>query len=102
MSQPWENLPDRLAALRRRNLLAQGVRAFFGVRGYAEVETPYAVVAPGEEVHLRAVRAGELYLNTSPEFAMKKLLAGGSGPIFQLARRQARLTLPPCGRYRAG
>jgi elongation factor P--(R)-beta-lysine ligase len=86
MSQPWENLPDRLAALRRRNLLAQGVRAFFGARGYTEVETPYAVAAPGEEVHLRAVRAGDLYLNTSPEFAMKKLLAGGSGPIFQLAR----------------
>jgi elongation factor P--(R)-beta-lysine ligase len=86
MSQPWENLPDRMAALRRRNLLAQGVRAFFGARGYSEVETPYAVVAPGEEVHLRAVQAGDLYLNTSPEFAMKKLLAGGSGPVFQLAR----------------
>ena len=75
-----------MAALRRRNLLAAGVRAFFGARGYAEVETPYAVVAPGEEVHLRAVRAGARYLHTSPEFAMKKLLAGGSGPIFQLAR----------------
>ncbi len=86
MSQPWENLPDRMAALQRRHLLAQGVRAFFGSRGYLEVETPYAVVAPGEEVHLRAVPAGALYLNTSPEFAMKKLLAGGSGPIFQLAR----------------
>ena len=86
MSQPWENLPDRMAALRRRNLLKHAVRAFFGARGYAEVETPYAVVAPGEEVHLRAVQAGDLYLNTSPEFAMKKLLAGGSGPIFQLAR----------------
>jgi lysyl-tRNA synthetase class 2 len=86
MSQPWERLEDRMALLRRRGLLAQGVRAFFTARGYAEVETPYAVVAPGEEVHLRAVQAGGLYLNTSPEFAMKKLLAGGSGPIFQMAR----------------
>ncbi len=51
-----------------------------------EVETPYVVAAPGEEVHLRAVPAGGGWLNTSPEFAMKKLLAGGSGPIFQLAR----------------
>jgi lysyl-tRNA synthetase class 2 len=66
--------------------VAQGIRAFFGARGFAEVETPYAVAAPGEEVHLRAVRAGTKYLHTSPEFAMKKLLAGGSGPIFQLAR----------------
>ncbi len=86
MSQPWENLAGRLHALRRRNLLAQAVRAFFNARGYMEVETPYAVPVPGEEVHLRAVPAGELYLNTSPEFAMKKLLAGGSGPVFQLAR----------------
>jgi lysyl-tRNA synthetase class 2 len=59
------------------------------------VETPYAVAAPGEEVHLRAfgtrhVRpdgtAEQLWLNTSPEFAMKRLLVAGAGPIFQLAR----------------
>ena len=86
MSQPWERLQDRMALLRRRGFLAAGVRAFFTARGYTEVETPYAVAAPGEEVHLRAVRAGDLYLNTSPEFAIKKLLAGGSGPIFQMAR----------------
>jgi len=72
--------------LLRRNRLAQAVRAFFAARGYTEVDTPYAVMAPGEEVHLRARPAGDLWLNTSPEFAMKKLLAGGSGPIFQLAR----------------
>ncbi len=86
MSQAWERLEDRMAALRRRNLLAAGVRAFFGARGFTEVETPYVVAAPGEEVHLRAVPAGGKFLNTSPEFSMKKLLAGGSGPIFQLAR----------------
>ncbi|HQT46204.1 MAG: EF-P lysine aminoacylase GenX, partial [Acidocella sp. 20-63-7] len=87
MSQAWETLGDRLSALRRRNLLAYAVRAFFNARSYCEVETPYAVAAPGEEVHLRAVPAGtRRYLNTSPEFAMKKLLAGGSGPIFQMAR----------------
>jgi len=85
-SQPWQSLADRLSLLRRRQLLGQAVRAFFAARGYMEVETPYAVAAPGEEVHLRAVPAGRKWLNTSPEFAMKKLLAGGSGPIFQLAR----------------
>jgi len=71
------------------------VRAFFLARGYAEVETPYAVPVPGEEVHLRAFRTEQerpdgtiraLWLHTSPEFAMKKLLAGGVGRIFQLAR----------------
>jgi lysyl-tRNA synthetase class 2 len=90
MSQPWH--PDRLAArlpfLRRRALLAAATRAFFTSRGYLEVETPYAVATPGEEVHLHPFRLepSGLYLHTSPEFAMKKLLAGGAGRIFQLAR----------------
>jgi lysyl-tRNA synthetase class 2 len=88
MSQPCRTLPDRLPYLRRRALLTAATRSFFGARGYLEVETPCAVPAPGEEVHLRAFRLepGGLYLHTSPEFAMKKLLAGGAGKIFQLAR----------------
>jgi lysyl-tRNA synthetase class 2 len=86
---------SRFAPLRRRARLAQAVRAFFDARGYLEVETPYVVKVPGEEVHLQTFRTerraptGEreaLFLHTSPEFAMKKLLAEGSGPIFQLAR----------------
>ena len=85
----------RLPFLRRRALLNQAVRAFFLARGYLEVETPYAVRAPGEEVHLSAFRTERiapdgsswpLWLHTSPEFAMKRLLVGGAGPIFQLAR----------------
>ena len=47
-------LADRLPHLRRRALLATATRAFFTARGYTEVETPYAVPTPGEEVHLRA------------------------------------------------
>lgn len=90
-----EDLAARLPFLRRRELLTQGVRAFFAARGYREVETPYAVPVPGEEVHLRAWRTERedpegtrrpLWLHTSPEFAMKRLLAAGAGPIFQLAR----------------
>ncbi len=88
-------LADRLPYLRRRARLAQGVRAFFDARGYLEVETPYAVTVPGEEVHLSAFRTEQvwpdgtrraLWLHTSPEFAMKCLLVGGAGPVFQLAR----------------
>lgn len=96
-SSPWhpERLAARLPYLRRRALLTEATRAFFNGRGYREVETPYAVPTPGEEVFLRPFRteriapSGErtaLFLHTSPEFAMKKLLAGGAGPIFQLAR----------------
>ena len=75
--------------------MTAGTRAFFTGHGYTEVETPFAVAAPGEEVHLRAFRTERedpdgvrkpLWLHTSPEFAMKKLLVAGAGPIFQLAR----------------
>lgn len=81
--------------LRRRALLTQATRAFFAGRGYTEVETAYAVPTPGEEVHLRAWKTRrhrpdgtgtDLWLHTSPEFAMKRLLVAGAGPIFQLAR----------------
>ncbi len=90
-----ERLAARLPFLRRRARLTAATRAFFTGRGYTEVETPYAVPVPGEEVHLRAVRADRhapdgtpipLWLHTSPEFAMKRLLVAGAGPIFQLAR----------------
>ncbi len=98
MSRPvWhpESLAARLPFLRRRALLTQATRAFFTSRGYAEVETPYAVPTPGEEVHLSAFRTERehpdgvrepRWLHTSPEFAMKKLLVAGAGPIFQIAR----------------
>ena len=93
---PWHprSLEARLPFLRRRATLTADTRAFFAARGYMEVETPCAVAAPGEEVHLRALattrhhpdgRAEPLWLRTSPEFAMKRLLVGGAGPIFQLA-----------------
>ena len=94
---PWhpEQLAARMPFLARRGLLTAATRAFFAGRGYLEVETPYAVRAPGEEVHLATFRTervaptGErqpLWLHTSPEFAMKRLLVAGAGPIFQLAR----------------
>jgi elongation factor P--(R)-beta-lysine ligase len=98
MPQPaWhpEALAARLHFLRRRALVTDATRAFFRARGYTEVETPYAVRAPGEEVHLDAFRTERRFtdgtseprwLHTSPEFAMKRLLVAGAGPIFQLAR----------------
>src|SRR5579863_9718242 len=90
-----DSLAARLPFLRRRGLVTAATGGFFIARGYTEVETPYAVPVPGEEVHLRAFRTEReyadgmreaLWLHTSPEFAMKKLLVAGAGPIFQLAR----------------
>lgn len=98
MSPPWH--PERLAArmpfLRRRVRLRAEVAAFLAARGYTEVETPVLQPCPGMEPNLDpfatryAAKLGEearaLFLQFSPEFAMKKLLAGGAGPIFQFAR----------------
>lgn len=92
-----ERLAARLPFLDRRAALVAATRAFFTGRGYREVETPCLVEAPGAEVHIRAfatryeahLGAGigrPLWLRTSPELAIKKLLAGGAGPVFELAR----------------
>ncbi|HEY7929161.1 MAG TPA: EF-P lysine aminoacylase EpmA [Steroidobacteraceae bacterium] len=74
----------------RAQLLAQA-RAFFAERGVLEVDTPllvrHAVTDPQlhcAEVHLPG-RPGSLYLISSPEYAMKRLLAAGSGDIYQMS-----------------
>lgn len=81
--------------LRARKRMNDAVRQFFDGRGFLEVETPIAVVSPGLEPHLEAFetvergpegRSQPLYLHTSPEYAMKRLLGRGTGPIYQLAR----------------
>jgi elongation factor P--(R)-beta-lysine ligase len=97
MPEWWR--PDRLAA-RRENLFARGrilgaVREFFAAEDFIEVQTPALQVSPGLEPHLKAFAtvlhdprdgaAHRRYLHTSPEFAMKKLLAGGMDRIWQLA-----------------
>lgn len=74
---------------RRAQLMAQ-IRQFFTKRQYLEVETPVMVHHGVTDVYLSTIKAlfrNETYwLQTSPEYAMKRLLAAGSGPIFQLAR----------------
>lgn len=83
---------------RARAKMNAALRAFFDAKGFLEVETPALVPSPGMEPHIQAFEAAfvpergmpgrprTLYLHTSPEYAMKRLLADGSGPVFQLAR----------------
>jgi elongation factor P--(R)-beta-lysine ligase len=78
------NLTD-LLQLRQTTLDA--VRRFFRAEGFIEVETPMLVPSPGLEPHLDPFRlTGGAYLPTSPEYAMKKLLAAGSGSLFQISK----------------
>lgn len=62
------------------------MRAFLTARGYQEVETPILGPHATPDRHLESVHAAGGFLHTSPEFAMKRLLAAGSGPIFQIVK----------------
>lgn len=76
--------------LKRRAHVLASIRSFFDKKGYLEVETPYMAKHGVTDVHLLNIKARfreqTYYLQTSPEYHMKRLLAAGSGPIFQLAR----------------
>jgi lysyl-tRNA synthetase class 2 len=76
----------RLDLLRERARVLASVRAFFAERDFLEVETPLLVPGPGLEIHLEAVPAGGGFLITSPEYQMKRLLAGGLERIFQVCK----------------
>ena len=91
----WRPTAD-WATLRLRAELLRRIRAFFAARGVLEVETPLLSAAAITDSHLASFataysgpgpRHGQtLYLHTSPEFPMKRLLAAGSGCIYQIAR----------------
>ncbi len=82
--------------LRERAALLRRAREFFAARAVTEVDTPVVVNAPVSEVHIHSatvrlgadaaagVAAPPLFLHTSPEYAMKRLLAAGSGDIYQI------------------
>ena len=76
--------------LERRSLALACVRDFFAKRSVLEVDTPVVVNAPVTDVHIHSAEVrfpdapGRFYLHTSPEFAMKRLLASGSGDIYQV------------------
>jgi lysyl-tRNA synthetase class 2 len=80
----------RLNVLEKRARLLRATRDYFAATRTLEVETPTLSAAAVTDVHLASVQAQvcgkPAYLHTSPEYAMKRLLAAGSGDIYQIAR----------------
>lgn len=85
---------DRRKLLLTRNRIQAGIRGWLADAGFTEVDTAALQVSPGNEAHLhgfatRAIgndgQARAMYLHTSPEFAMKKLLAAGETRIASFA-----------------
>jgi lysyl-tRNA synthetase class 2 len=77
-----------------RNRIKARIRSWLSDEGFVEIDTGALQVSPGNETHLHAFATElvdtaldrhRLYLNTSPEFAMKKLLAAGEQKIFTFA-----------------
>ncbi|CAK0771247.1 EF-P-lysine lysyltransferase [Gammaproteobacteria bacterium] len=85
-----------LSALRRRAGVLTKIRRFFEYRGVMEVDTPILSVAAATDLQVASfvtcdqgpgARAQQpLYLHTSPEFPMKRLLAAGAGSIYQICK----------------
>ncbi|MDT8445597.1 MAG: EF-P lysine aminoacylase EpmA [bacterium] len=76
-------MPSR--ALKARADLLTRLRHFFAQRGLTEVSTPLLCSYPNLEAHIDPVPAGSnRWLPSSPEYAMKRLLAAGSGSIYQI------------------
>jgi lysyl-tRNA synthetase class 2 len=85
----WEPTAT-LGALRLRARLLDRTREFFAARGVLEVETPILGASTATDPHIDSLRttvdSRSSFLQTSPELFMKRLLASGSGSIYQIAK----------------
>ena len=85
---------DRRPLLLTRNRIQAAIRVYLGAEGFTEVDPAALQVSPGNEAHLHGFATTaigndgvgrQMYLHTSPEFAMKKLLAAGETRIAAFA-----------------
>lgn len=75
-----------IAALQARAKVNQQIRDFFVKRGVLEVETPQMCARAITDPYIQAFEVDKYFLQTSPEYAMKRLLAAGSGAIYQICK----------------
>jgi lysyl-tRNA synthetase class 2 len=80
-----------LSTLELRARLLASVRQYFAEQRVMEVETPVLAAAGVTDVHLASLQTtvaghGRYFLQTSPEYAMKRLLAAGAPDIYQVSR----------------
>jgi lysyl-tRNA synthetase class 2 len=85
MAVQWEPGAS-LANLKARAALLAQVREFMAARGVLEVETPLLCQHGVTDPHLHLFDCGGRHLQSSPEYAMKRLLAAGCGPIYQVCK----------------
>ena len=84
----------KIARLKQRRAIISAMRSFFDGLDYLEVETPILQISPCMDTHIHAFQTQykdvslqskqNLYLHTSPEFGMKKLLSAGLERIYQI------------------
>jgi len=86
MSEANWALARKRRILTERAQIIQDIRNFFINRGYLEVETPHRIPANAPEPHIDPVASAGWALHTSPELAMKRLLAAGYEQLFQICR----------------
>lgn len=89
MSDAWRPSGE-VATLRQRAAMLARVRDHFRSTGALEAETPLLSAAAVSDVHIESASARlcglERHLHTSPEYAMKRLLAAGFGDCYQICR----------------
>ena len=74
------------SALVARQQLYRSIREYFQTRSVLEVETPLLSQAPVADPNISPIQAGQRWLHTSPEYAMKRLLCAGYGDIYQICK----------------
>ena len=94
---PWwvpEVFDKKKPYLKKRMEIIRSIRRYFDEKEFWEVETPALQVSPTADTHIHGIKAAlrdvnlnprrDLYLHSSPEFAMKKLLVAGLSKIYQI------------------